>query len=72
MSEERRNPQNTESDESGLLLSVDPMSERSLDSAALTFYGSFLLRLLGSGWTLTNQPNLTCREVSYCCSLSRS
>ena len=36
MSEERRNPQNTESDESGLLLSVDPISERSLDSAALS------------------------------------
>lgn len=36
MSEERRNPQNTESDESGLLLSVDPISERSVDSAALS------------------------------------
>ena len=29
MSEERRSPHNTESDESGLLLSVEPSSERS-------------------------------------------
>ena len=36
MSEQRRNPHNTETDESGLLLSVDPMSERSPDSAALS------------------------------------
>ena len=36
MSEERRSPQNTESDESGLLLSVEPNSERSLDFAALS------------------------------------
>ena len=36
MSEERRSPQNTESDESGLLLSVEPTSERSLDFAALS------------------------------------
>ena len=34
MSEERRSPHNT--DESGLLLSVDPISERSLDFAALS------------------------------------
>ena len=36
MSEERRSPHNTESDESGLLLSVEPASERSLDFAALS------------------------------------
>ena len=36
MSEERRSPHNTESDESGLLLSVEPTSERSLDFAALS------------------------------------
>jgi hypothetical protein len=36
MSEERRSPQNTGSDESGLLLSVEPTSERSLDFAALS------------------------------------
>jgi hypothetical protein len=36
MSEERRSPHNTESDESGLLLSVEPISERSLDFAALS------------------------------------
>ena len=36
MSEERRNPQNIEGEESGLLLSVDPSSERSLDFAALS------------------------------------
>lgn len=36
MSEERRNPHNAETNESGLLLSVDPISERSLDSAALS------------------------------------
>ena len=36
MSEERRNPQSTETDESGLLLSVDPISDRSPDSAALS------------------------------------
>ena len=36
MSEERRSPHNTESDESGLLLSVEPSSERSLDFAALS------------------------------------
>ena len=35
MSEERRSP-HTESDESGLLLSVDPISERSLDFTALS------------------------------------
>jgi hypothetical protein len=34
MSEERRSPHNT--DESGLLLSVEPISERSLDFAALS------------------------------------
>lgn len=34
MSEERTNP-HAETDESGLLLSVDPISEPSLDSAAL-------------------------------------
>ena len=36
MSEERRSSHNTESDESGLLLSVDPISERSLNFAALS------------------------------------
>ena len=36
MSEERRSPHNTESNESGLLLSVEPISERSLDFAALS------------------------------------
>ena len=36
MSEERRNSHNTESDESGLLLSVEPTSERSLDFTALS------------------------------------
>ena len=36
MSEERRSPHNTESDESGLLLSVEPNSERSLDFTALS------------------------------------
>jgi hypothetical protein len=36
MSEERRSTHNTESDESGLLLSVEPTSERSLDFAALS------------------------------------
>ena len=36
MSEERRSPQNIESDESGLLLSVEPNSERSLDFAGLS------------------------------------
>lgn len=36
MSEERRSPHNTESNESGLLLSVEPTSERSLDFAALS------------------------------------
>ena len=36
MSEERRSPHNTESDESGLLLSVEPNSEHSLDFAALS------------------------------------
>ena len=36
MSEERRSPHNTESDESGLLLSVEPSSERSLNFAALS------------------------------------
>lgn len=36
MSEERRSPHNIESDESGLLLSVEPSSERSLDFAALS------------------------------------
>lgn len=36
MSEERRSPHNNESDESGLLLSVDPIPERSLDFAALS------------------------------------
>ncbi len=33
---EQRNPNNTETDESGLLLSVDPMSERSPDAAPLS------------------------------------
>lgn len=36
MSEERRSPHNTENDESGLLLSVEPISERPLDSAGLS------------------------------------
>ena len=36
MSEERMSPQNTESDESGLLLSVDPISERSVDFTPLS------------------------------------
>lgn len=36
MSEQRRSPQNTESDESGLLLSVESMPERSLDFTALS------------------------------------
>lgn len=36
MSEERNSPHNTERDESGLLLSVDPISERDLDFAALS------------------------------------
>ena len=36
MSEERRSPHNTENDESGLLLSVDPISERSVDFTALS------------------------------------
>ena len=36
MSEERTNPHNTESDESGLLLSVESMSERSVDYTALS------------------------------------
>ena len=36
MSEERRTPHNSESDESGLLLSVEPNSERSLDFSAVT------------------------------------
>ena len=36
MSEERRSPQNTESDESGLLLSVEPISERSADFTPLS------------------------------------
>ena len=31
MSDERTSPQNTESNESGLLLSVEPVSERSLN-----------------------------------------
>ena len=35
MSEERTSPNNIEDDESGLLLSVEPTSERSLDFAAL-------------------------------------
>lgn len=36
MSEERTSPQNIESDESGLLLSVEPNSERSVDYKALS------------------------------------
>jgi len=36
MSEERTIPQNIESDESGLLLSVEPSSERSVDYTALS------------------------------------
>ena len=36
MPEERRSPHNTESDESGLLLSVDPISERSVDFTPLS------------------------------------
>ena len=36
MSEERRSPQDIESDESGLLLSVESTPERSLDFAALS------------------------------------
>ena len=36
MSEERTSPDNTENDESGLLLSVEPISERSLDFTALS------------------------------------
>lgn len=36
MSEERRSSHNTESDESGLLLSVEPISERSLNFSALS------------------------------------
>ena len=36
MSEERTSPNNTENDESGLLLSVEPNSERSLDFSALS------------------------------------
>lgn len=36
MSEERKSPHNTESDESGLLLSVEPTAERSLDFTALS------------------------------------
>ena len=36
MSEERKSPPNTESEESGLLLSVEPNSERSLDFTALS------------------------------------
>ena len=36
MSEERRSQHNIESDESGLLLSVDQTPERSLDFAALS------------------------------------
>jgi hypothetical protein len=36
MSEQRRSPNNIDSDESGLLLSVEPIHERSLDSAALS------------------------------------
>ncbi len=35
MSEDRTSPQNIESDESGLLLSVEPSPERSLDFSAL-------------------------------------
>ena len=36
MSEEHRSPNNTESDESGLLLSAEPISERSLGFAPLS------------------------------------
>ena len=36
MSEERTNPQNSDTDESGLLLSAEPTSERSLDMAGLS------------------------------------
>ena len=36
MSEQRRSPDNTESNESGLLLSVDHIPERSLDFTALS------------------------------------
>ena len=36
MSEELTSPHNIESDESGLLLSVEPSNERSLDFAALS------------------------------------
>jgi hypothetical protein len=36
MSEERTSPQNIENDESGLLLSVDPTSERSMDFTGLS------------------------------------
>jgi len=36
MSEERRSPHNTETNESGLLLSVEPTAERSLDFTALS------------------------------------
>lgn len=36
MSEERTSPQNIESDESGLLLSVEPTSERSVDFTSLS------------------------------------
>ena len=36
MSEERMSSHNTENDESGLLLSVEPTSERSLDFTALS------------------------------------
>jgi hypothetical protein len=36
MSEERTSPQSIESDESGLLLSVEPNSERSVDYKALS------------------------------------
>ena len=36
MSEERRSPLNTESNESGLLLSVESIPERSLDLAGLS------------------------------------
>ena len=36
MSEERTSPQNIESDESGLLLSVEPIPERSVDFTSLS------------------------------------
>ena len=36
MSEKRTSPHNNENDESGLLLSVDPTSDRSPDSAPLS------------------------------------